>query len=191
MIQKYIRSKRSFLAVVLLLVMAIATKAQDRYFTKSGNITFFSKAPLEDIEAKNKSVTAVLDTRTGTLQFAVLMKGFEFKKDLMQEHFNENYVESDKYPRSEFKGTLINNSEINYQKPGTYTAKVRGQLTIHGITRDIETTGSLKVDSDNLKANASFPILLSDYKISIPAIVKDKVSNTINVSVDCKLEPLE
>ncbi|MDQ3845325.1 MAG: YceI family protein, partial [Bacteroidota bacterium] len=131
--------------------MAIATNAQDRYFTKSGDITFFSKAPLEDIEAKNKSVTAVLDTRTGDLQFAVLMKGFEFKKALMQEHFNENYVESDKYPRSEFKGTLINNSEINYQKPGTYTAKVRGQLTIHGITRDIETTGSLKVDSDNLK----------------------------------------
>ena len=106
-------SKMKILLTLALITTATLSFAQDRYFTKTGKINFSSKAPMEDIEGKNKTVTAVLDTKSGAMQFAVLMKGFEFEKQLMQQHFNENYVESDKYPRSEFKGTIINNSEIN------------------------------------------------------------------------------
>ena len=119
------------------------------------------------------------------------MKGFEFEKKLMQQHFNENYVESDKFPKGEFKGSIINNSDVNYTKDGSYTAKVKGKLTIHGITKDVETTGTVKVDGGKLDIASSFNILLSDYEIKIPAIVKDKISNSIKITVDCKLEPLK
>lgn len=179
------------LIVTVLILMAGLSQAQDKYFTKTGKIEFFSKASMEDIDAKNKTVAAILDTKTGTLQFSVLMKGFEFPKALMQEHFNENYIESDKFPKAEFKGTIINNADINYSKEGTYTAKVKGKLTLHGITKNVETTGTMKVDGGKLNSNAAFNILLSDYNIKIPSVVKEKLSNSIKITVDCKLEPLK
>ena len=174
-----------------LIAAVLSAQAQDKYFTKTGSIQFYSKAPLEDIEAKNKTVAAILDTKTGALQFSVLMKGFEFPKALMQEHFNENYIESDKYPKAEFKGSVTNNSAINYAADGSYTAQVKGSLTIRGITKDIKTTGTLKVDGGKIDANSVFNVLVSDYKIKIPSLVKDKISNTIKVTVDCRLEPLK
>lgn len=173
-----------------LLLLAGSVRAQDRFFTKSAKIVFVSKAPLEDIDATNKTVTAVLDKKTGAFQFSVTMKGFEFEKALMQEHFNENYVESDKFPKAEFKGAVVNNSEVDYTKPGNYTVVVKGKLTIHGVTKDVVTNGTLKVNADHIRAESTFNILLSDYDIKVPAVVKDKISNTIKISVDAKLDPL-
>jgi hypothetical protein len=175
----------------LLLFSGFIVSAQDKYFTKTGKIEFFSRSSMEDIEAKNKSVAVILDSKTGALQFSVLMKGFEFEKALMQEHFNENYVESDKYPKAEFKGTVTNNSGVNYAKDGTYPVKVSGKLTMHGITKDIEAPGTVRIAEGKLAASSTFNIKLSDYKIKIPAVVKDKVSNDIRIAVDCKLEPLK
>ncbi len=177
--------------IAALLFCGLAAQAQSKYFTKTGKIEFFSKAPLEDIEARNKTVAAILDTQTGALQFSVLMKGFEFPKALMQEHFNENYVESDQYPKAEFKGSISNNAGIDYAKDGTYPVQVSGKLTIHGVTKDLNTTGTLKINSGTIDASSVFTVLASDYKIKIPAVVKDKVSNTIKVTVDCRLELLK
>ncbi|RYG04633.1 MAG: YceI family protein, partial [Chitinophagaceae bacterium] len=101
--------------LTLLLAAGIAQlAAQDRYFTKTGTISFHSKTDMENIDATNKLVTAALDTKTGAIQFNVPMKAFEFKRALMQEHFNENYVESDKFPNGTFKGKLTNNAAVNY-----------------------------------------------------------------------------
>jgi polyisoprenoid-binding protein YceI len=172
-------------------LLSASATAQDRYFTRSGKIEFTSKAPLEDIEAKNKTVTAVLDTKSGAFQFSVQMKSFEFAKALMQQHFNENYVESDKYPKAEFKGTVVNNNAVNYSKEGTYPVSVKGKLTIHNVTRDVEVPGTIKVDGSKIEAASTFNISLSDYKISIPSPVKDKISNNIRIAVDTKLEPLK
>jgi len=180
--------------LVLLFCVASASltvSAQSKFFTKNGKILFFSKAPLEDIEAKNKSAVCLLDAQSGTLQFSLLMKGFEFENELMQEHFNEDYVESHVFPKAEFKGQIVNNSNINYKKAGVYPAKVKGKLTIHGETKDVETTGSVVVNGDNLQIAANFPIQLSDYKIKIPSLVKDKVSNSIKIMVEGKLEPFQ
>ena len=182
--------KKSLTMAILILTVAIAG-AQDKYFTKTGKINFYSKAPLEDIEGKNKTVTAVIDSKSGAVQFAVQMKGFEFEKQLMQQHFNENYVESNKFPKGEFRGNITNNSEINYSKDGTYNAKVKGKMTIHGVTKDVESTGTVKVDGGKLDVNSNFNVLISDYNIKIPAVVKDKVSNTIRIEVDCKLDPFK
>jgi hypothetical protein len=173
------------------LVLSTITQAQGRYFTKSGRITFYSNAPLEDIEAGTRTAAAILDASSGTLQFSVLMKSFEFKKALMQEHFNEDYVESDKFPNGDFKGAITNISEINWSKHGTYTAKVRGKLTIHGVTRDVSTTGTITVAPDGLKTTSVFNVSLNDFNIKRPALVKDKLSNTIQITVDCKLDPLQ
>ena len=183
--------RKKFLVPILLLFFTTIVQAQDKYFTKNAKIDFFSIAPLEDIEGKNKTGSALLDTKTGSLQFSVLMQGFEFDKALMQEHFNENYVESNKFPKAEFKGSIINNGEINYQKHGTYIAKVKGSMSFHGVVKDLETTATIKVNDDNLKAESIFNLLLSDYNIKRPAIVKDKISNTIKVTVDAKLDPLK
>lgn len=183
--------KKHLSTAILLFVAITAIHAQDKYFTKSGKIFFkCTKSSVEKIEATNKSTTCVLDIKTGNMQFAALMKGFEFERALMQEHFNENYVESEKFPRGEFKGQITNNSEVNYAKDGSYPLNVKGTLTMHGITKEVETTGTLVVKQGKLLTNAVFNIQLSDYNISIPSVVSDKISNTVNIAVDCMLEPL-
>lgn len=182
--------KKLFLTLVISTGLFTLAQAQ-KYYTKSGRIDFFSKAPMEDIDARNKTVAALLDAKTGDLQFVVLLKSFDFDKALMQEHFNSDYVESDKFPRAEFKGAITNNSAINYQKEGTYTAQVKGKLTLHGVTRDVSTTATLHVTGANIDAASTFNILLSDYKISIPSVVKEKISRTVKIVVDTHLEPLK
>jgi hypothetical protein len=178
------------LSILIVSILAFQfAQAQSKYFTKSGRISFISNAPLEDIEGKNKSVIAVLDPKTGELQFSVTIRGFEFQKSLMQEHFNENYMESDKFPRADFKGTITNNSAIDYTKPGTYTANVKGKLTIHGVTRDVNTTGIIKIGSNGLDASSSFTVAVADYKISIPSVVRDKIAKTVKIVVDTHLDP--
>ncbi len=181
--------KHLLFCVSFLLVMAVS--AQDRYFTKAGRISFTSKAPLEDIEAVNRNVMAVLDAKSGAFQFSVQMKSFAFEKALMEQHFNENYVESDKYPKAEFRGVITNHTAIDYSKNSSYPVKVKGQLSLHNVTKNIEVPGTIKVENGKLEAASTFTILLSDYKISIPSPVKNKVSNSITISVETKLEPLK
>ena len=183
--------KNKIIAALSFLLLVNFANAQDKFFTKSGKVDFYSKAPLEDITAKNKSAVAVLDTKTGQLQFNVLIKGFEFENAEMQEHFNDNYLHSNQYPKAEFKGQVLNNADINYSKPGTYTAKVKGALTIHGVTKEVQTTGTIKVESNNLKTTSEFNIKPADYNIKIAPIVKDKIAKNIKISVDAKLEALK
>ena len=109
----------------------------------------------------------------------------------MQEHFNENYVESDKFPRGSFAGRLIDPASLDPNSLPTGNVKVKGQLTIHGITNNIEAEGRVSREGDRLALSSSFYIKLSDYKISIPALVKDKVSNTVKIIVNCNLQPLK
>jgi polyisoprenoid-binding protein YceI len=175
----------------IFLVFSVVATAQGKFYTKDGKISFNGSTAMENIEANNKSAVALLDSKTGDLQFAVLMKGFEFKKALMQEHFNSDYVESDKFPKGEFKGQISNNSEIDYTKNGTYTAKVKGKLSIHGETKDIETTGTIIVKDGKVQANATFNVLLEDYKITVPRMVSDNISKSIKIIVDCSLDPLK
>jgi len=167
--------------------------AQDKQFTKTGKITFDATVPKspENIDAVNKSVVCVLDTKAGALQFAVLMKGFEFDRALMMEHFNENYVESGKYPKAEFKGNIANNAAVNYTKDGAYPVKVKGKLTMHGETKEVEADGKITVKAGKINATADFEVLFKDYKIDIPELVADKVSKTAKIKVDCSLEPLK
>ncbi len=181
----------SFFAVLALCILSSTTQAQIKYFTKSGKINFSSKSPLEDIEGKNKSVTSVLDTQSGSFQFIALIKGFEFENEEMQDHFNSDYLESDRYPKAEFKGQIINNPSINYGKPGNYPAQVKGQLTIHGVTREVQANGTIVVQANQVLASSTFNMQVADYNIKIPSIVKDKIAKTVSIVVDTKLDPLK
>lgn len=169
---------------------AVAVNAQDKYYTKNAKISFYSVTPLEDIEAQNKSAVCVLDVKNGLVQFSTLIKGFEFENAEMQDHFNEHYLESDKYPKSDFKGQIVNNAAINYKKPGTYPAQIKGQLTIHGVTKEVLTNGTIKVDGAGLNTNAIFNVLVADYGIKIPSLVKDKIAKSVKITVDAKLDAL-
>lgn len=185
----YLQIRKGIISFCMLLI-ATSLIAQDKYFTKSGSISFVSKGIIETITASHRSVTCVLDAKTGAIQFAVLMKGFEFKKALMQEHFNENYVESDKYPKAEFRGQITNNGDIAYTKDGTYNAHVKGKLTLHGLTKDVEADGKVAVKSGKPMLTSKFNILMSEYGIDIPGPVQENMSDNITINVNCTLEPL-
>lgn len=179
--------------MVALFAFTAATTAQNspKFFTRDGKVKFDATATSspEKIDALSNSATCVLDAANGNFQWAVLVKGFQFEKSLMQEHFNENYMESGKYPKATFIGKITNLSEVNLSKDGTYNAVVSGQMTIHGVTKDLTANGALTVGGGNVKINAGFNVKLADYGISIPGLVSDKVAKEAKVLVDVTLVP--
>lgn len=171
-------------------VQAFGQTTAEKYFTKEGHIKFHSETAVETIEADNYKSTSVLDLESGAMEFAVLIKAFEFEKALMQEHFNENYMESDEFPKSKFKGTITNLGDVNFAEAGTYTVKVAGDLTIHGETNPVETEGTLEVGKDgSIKALSSFIVKPADYGIKIPAVVVENIAEELTVSVDLDYQP--
>jgi hypothetical protein len=158
--------------------------------TKNGYIGFFSHTQMEDIKGDNNQVAGVLDISTGEMVFQALIKSFHFDRALMEEHFNENYMESDKIPKSTFKGKITNLSSVDFTKPGTYEVTVEGDLTIHDVTNKISTKGTLEVAAGGINANSKFKIVPEDYKINIPGVVRDKIDKSLEVTVAMKYTPL-
>jgi polyisoprenoid-binding protein YceI len=179
--------KRILILITAVSLTLTSLQAQKIYSTKTGKISFFSDAPLEDIEAKNSEVESKLASATGQVVFTLLMKGFQFENQLMQEHFNENYVESSKYPKADFKGTITNIGDINFSKDGTYTAKVKGTLTIHGVSKDITSDGTITINGSKATARTKFNISLKDYNIG-GALIGKKIADKIAITVDCQYE---
>jgi len=180
--------KRLFLLFFFLNII-IAVNAQ-KFITKNGYIGFYSHTPMEDIKADNNQVAGVLDITTGDMVFQALIKSFHFERALMEEHFNENYMESDKIPKSSFKGKITNLSSVNFAKEGTYDVTVEGDLTIHDVTNKISTKGTIEVVSGGINANSKFNIVPEDYKISIPGVVREKIDKNLAVTVIMKFTPL-
>jgi len=176
---------KHFIMMVTLFTFFATQAISQKYFTKTAVVSFESKTPLEKIEAINKSGTCVVDFTTGNVEFAVLIKGFQFEKALMQEHFNENYIESEKYPKSTFKGTVSDISKVKLKTDGTYPVNVSGELTLHGATGKVNTKGTLTVKGGKVSGHAVFIIALADYKIEIPKLVEKNISKTIEITVRC------
>lgn len=157
--------------------------AQDKYFTKTGIIVFDSDAPLEKIRAENTRVASVLDVASGQIEFSLLIRSFEFKKALMQEHFNEEYMESDKFPKAVFKGNIEDISKVNFAKDGEYKVNVKGSLTMHGETNPVETTATFKVLKGKVSAISSFDVKLAEYKVKVPSMMSKNIAETIEINV--------
>jgi len=173
--------------VIMLMIFTLSVSAQ-KVMTKNGNIRFYSDTPAEKIEATNTQVNSALDLTTGDFVFKVLIKAFEFKKALMQEHFNENYMESDKIPNATFVGKISNLKDINLSKDGSYSAEVEGNLTIHGVTKKITEKGTIEVKNGKINAKAVLKVKPKDYNISIPGAVVANIAEFIEVSIDVTLE---
>jgi len=178
---------------LILVLIIILTGSQvifgQSYLTKNGKISFFSKTDLENIDAVNNQVVSVITPQTGSIAFSVLINGFLFKKALMQEHFNENYMESAKYPKAGFKGTITDLGKVNFTMDGSYNITVTGDLSIHNVTNKITLPAVIIVKSGKISASTSFKVKLDDYKISVPKIVESNISKTIEIKVDCNYEP--
>lgn len=176
--------------------MAVATTIvssinAQKYFTKAGKIHFYSTTKVENIEATSNTATCVLDAATGDIQWSVLVKGFHMEQALMEEHFNENYMESSKFPKADFKGKIENMSAVNLKTDGTYTVKVKGDLTMHGVTKNISTDATIIVKGGVITCDSKFYINPEDYKITIPGAVKDKISNNVEITVSGILAELK
>jgi len=181
---------KRFLFFLLFLNLFFISDAQ-KYMTKNGYIGFFSHTPIEDIKADNNQVASVLDVSTGEIVFQVLIKSFHFEKALMEQHFNESFLESDKFPRSTFKGRIVNLSMVDFNKNGEYEATVRGDLNIHDVTRNISVTGTVEVVPGGINANAKFNIAPEDYNIKIPSVVRENIAKIIEVTIAIKYTALE
>jgi len=180
--------KRLYFLIFFLNVI-LASNAQ-KFITKNGYISFYSHTPLEEIKAENNQVAGVLDISTGEVVFQVLIKSFHFERALMEEHFNENYLESEKYPKSVFKGKITNLSAVDFTKYGTYDVTVEGELTIRNVTKKISTKGTIEVISGGINASSKFNIVPEDYKITIPGVVRDKIDKQFEVTISMKYAPV-
>ncbi|MBN3036154.1 MAG: YceI family protein [Bacteroidales bacterium] len=178
-------------AVLGLFLLAAGPVKAQKYLTKNGTIRFYSETPVEAIEAHNRQVNSALDLGTGEFVFKVLMKSFEFEKALMQEHFNENYVESDKYPNASFTGKVEGMENLDLTKDGNYDVEVTGDLTIHGVTKPVTAKGTLEVTGGTIRGRSQFPVKPADHDIKIPAAVANNIAETIDVTVEVNLEKFE
>jgi hypothetical protein len=179
------------LSIILLLLPAFLAVNAQKYITKNGFIGFYSHTAMEDIKADNNQVASILDISTGDIVFQVLVKSFHFDRALMEEHFNENYMESDSIPKASFKGKITNISSVDLRKNGTYNVTVEGNLTIHAVTNKVKIDGTLDVVSGGINANSKFSIVPEDYRIRIPGVVRDKIDKSLAVTVAMKYSPMQ
>jgi hypothetical protein len=168
---------------LVLCLAAFQLKAQTR-LSRSGTVSFYSNAPMENIEAHNRQVITQIDLTTGQLGFAILIKAFQFEKQLMHQHFNQDYLESQKYPKANFQGQIQNLSQIDLNRDGSYPVTVIGVLNLHGVSKKITEKGTLSIQGDQIKVNAKFSVLLADFQVKTPAILKDKIAKTVLIEVD-------
>ena len=180
------------LSVVLIAALALVflnfSKPADIYMTKSGTVSFVSKAQLEEIEAENNLVDAVVNRADKTVAFKVPIVGFHgFNSALQEEHFNENYLESEQFPEATFEGKII--EDVNLMNNGTYKVRVKGMLEIHGIELEQVIAGVIAVKDEIIQVTSSFEVPLSDYGIKTPRIVNQKIAQVVDVKVAATLKP--
>jgi len=178
--------KKLILIAVLLWSGTQAIHAQ-KYLTRTGQITFTASTPLETINPVNNESAAILDGATGDVIVETLIKGFKFRITLMQEHFNEEYMESDKFPKASFKGKIADISKVDFAKDGTYQVHVNGKLAMHGVTRDVSMPATIKVAGNDITVTSAFSVIPEDYQISIPSLVRNKIAKTVQINVNALL----
>jgi hypothetical protein len=175
--------------IIFLVTGLNAVPAQDIHnilLTEVASASFFSKAPLENIEAENTGVRAALNIDSGEIMFLVNISGFEFEKSLMQKHFNEQYMESNKFPESRFEGYIMDWTGKPVRKTNV---NIRGRLTIHGVTREITEKATLEPEGDKIRGTSIFLVRLEDYKIKIPKMVIKNIAEVVEVKIIAVFEP--
>lgn len=170
------------LSVLLILICCGVSVAQGRYQLTNSSIMFFSEAPLENIEAKSKDIKGIIDITARSFIIRVPIKSFVFEKSLMQEHFNENYMESDKFPNATFKGAF--DGKYDLKKNGSYPVTATGELDIHGVKQKRTIPAIIEVKDKSIKLTSKFKVRLEDHKIEIPTLVFNKIAEELDVTLE-------
>lgn len=164
---------------------ALNTSAQ-KYVLEKSVVTFFSEAAIENITAKNEKTMSVLNSQTSEVAFSVPIREFQFAKKLMQEHYNEKYMESEKFPKSTFAGKL---EGFDSSAKGVQQVKANGKLTIHGVTMNVEIPGTAEIQATKIVMKAKFIVKLADYNIKIPQLMWQNIAEQVEVTVDFTYKP--
>ncbi len=188
---------RKLLAFIPLAALAASMNAQI-YMAKDCEISFFSATPVENIQALNKAAKPILNAGTGDIQVRISIQGFVFPKPLMQEHFNENYLESDKKP-TEVNGVKVDyayafyrgkiNEKVDYTIDGVTKVTVTGKITIHGVEKDKNLEGTVTVKGGQVLLDTKFNLHVADYNIKIPSLVVKNIAEDVEVKMNATLEP--
>ena len=190
-----IRSIKKLAAALVLLILvcnmqianAQTPSAQKVYATKTGQIFFNATGGAVPIAAVNNQVDSKFVDATGQIIFGVLVKGFKFENQLMEDHFNENYMESTQFPKADFKGYIKNTKEINFEKEGTYPITIEGNLTIHGTSQKVSTNGTLQIAAGKPSITGEFSIKIKDYGIK-GLYIGEKIASEAKIKVNCKYQ---
>ncbi len=178
----------------LLFVFGLPMQAQNRYFSQNATISFDAEGTLDDFEqirAKNTQCVFVYDAATGGFEWQVAIKDFAFANKLMQQHFNENYMESEKYPKATFKGKIEEFKTLNLSKDGNYTVKVTGTMSIHGVSKEMSTKGEFEVKNGKISSKSDFVVALADYNIKVPTLMMMKIAEVVKVHVNTEWQVLK
>ncbi len=180
---------KKILLTAACLTFGVTGMFAQKYMTRTGKISFNATVPAspEKIEGVNNEVANIVDAKTGDVIFQVLVKSFKFERALMEEHFNENYMESDKFPKSDFRGKINDVASVNFSKDGTYNVKVSGKLTMHGVTKDVTVPGTVTVKGTSVILKAKFTLNLKEYNVVVPALVADKVAKDAVITLESTL----
>ncbi len=181
------------ITIILILGSLILLSFQDKgeiYTCRNGQVSFLSDAPLEVIKASSKSLAGAINLKDRSFSFLIPTKTFEgFNSSMQKTHFNEDYMETDTYPNSTFKGKII--EEVDLSVPGTYKIRAKGKMNIHGIENDRLVRCDLVVGEKNIDVRANFTVFLSDHNITIPSILNQKIAEEIKVDISFTLTPSE
>lgn len=173
-----------YLVFIVLIISGICSSRQVKaqlYVCKEVKATLYSEAPVENIEAVSVRGVSVVNLLNGDVQFSIPISSFQFKKSLMQEHFNENYMESDKFPNAKFRGHI--NEKINTAKDGEYPVTVSGELEVHGVKKQRTIPGTIKVMNNSITVSSRFNVLCKDHNITIPRLVFKNIAESIQVTI--------
>lgn len=173
--------------LMLLILVAGFAKAQTVYSSTKAHVKFFSESPLEDIEADNEKARSLISEKDSAIVVSIPNIAFKFEKPLMEEHFHENYMETEDFPKSMFKGKIV--SGMNFQQDGTYEVQVEGQLTIHGVTLDRQLTATIVKAGDVLTVKGSFLVRIEEHDVKVPSMYIDNIAEEVTVFVDFTYEP--
>ncbi len=170
-------------------LVCLDVTAQNRFFTKDAKINFNSSTPLEDIVANTNQATSFIDTDKNEIVFSVLTTSFNFRRTLMQEHFNENYMESAKYPKAKFTGKIV--SPVDWKSEKTVIVDVTGDLTLHGITKNMTVKATITPGQGKIAAASEFTVTPEEFKITIPSLVRDKIAKEVKIKIDALYTPYQ
>lgn len=172
--------------VLLFLIICTSSKAQEIFTTNSGKVSFHSKTSIKDIDAVSGKMATVINNKTKQVYFKIQNTSFHFDEKLMEEHFNENYMESDKFPISEFNGKIVEDTDLTQN--GDYKVMIQGWLNLHGVKKEYKVTGIISVNNGTIALRSNFKIKLADHKIDVPTLVFTKIAENIEIEVlsNCK-----